>query len=331
MTPLRRLRHALGLLVLVVACGTLGYIAIEKYPPLDALYMTVITLTTIGFGETHPLSQAGRAFTIALIVVGLSVVYTALGNAIEILFGEHFHEVVNRQRMERQLTTLKEHSIVCGYGRMGQELAREFTERKLPFVVVEKDPSIAPELMEAGILHVIGDASVDAVLHQAGVERARHLITVAPTDADNIFITLTGRSLNPRLTIVARSAREEDEHKLRRAGADRVVSPYVIGARRIAAAVYRPEVLEFLDIHSHGAERELELENVRIGPSAPFAGRPLRDSGIRERTGCTVLAMRTPEGRFETNPGPDSILRAEDTMIVLGTATQVEALRRLSG
>jgi voltage-gated potassium channel len=329
MTAVRRLRLSLALLVALVAIGTTGYVTIEEFSFLDALYMTVTTLTTVGFGEIHPLSPAGRGFTIGLIVVGLSVVYGAVGSVLEMVFGEHFRESVNHQRMERRLNGVKEHSIVCGYGRMGQEIAREFQARRIPFVIVERNPALASTLTEAGYVFVTGDASQDAVLHQAGVERARSLITVAPTDADNIFITLTGRSLNPKLYIVARSAREEDEHKLRRAGADRVVSPYVIGARRIAAAVYRPAVVDFLEIHSHGAERELEMDQIPIAPAASYAGKPLRECGIREQTGCTVLALRSPDGRFESNPGPDSVLQPGDSMIVLGTMAQIDKLQRL--
>jgi voltage-gated potassium channel len=331
MTALYRLRLSLALLAVVVASGTLGYVTIEHYPFLDAVYMTVITLTTVGFGEIHPLSPWGRGFTIGLIAFGLGTVYAVIGNTIDWLFGEQLREAAGRQRMERRLHEIKDHSIICGYGRMGQEIARELQMRGRPYVVIERDPQEGQALEAAGIPHVIGDASHDEVLLKAGVERARHLIAVAPTDADNIFITLSGRSLNPRLNIVARSAREEDEHKLRRAGADRVISPYVIGARRIAAAVYRPDVIDFLDIHAHGAERELELDCVPIGPSAPFAGRSLRDSCVREKTGCTILALRCAEdGRFVNNPGPDTILRPGDRMIVLGTIPQLDALQRLS-
>jgi voltage-gated potassium channel len=329
MTPVRRLRLLLALLVVLAATGTLGYVTIEGFSLLDALYMTVTTLTTVGFGEIHPLSPAGRAFTIGLIVVGLSVVYGAIGSVLEMVFGEHLRESVNYQRMERRVNGLKDHSIVCGYGRMGQEIAREFHGRQIPFVIVERDPALAAMLTEAGYMFVTGDASEDAVLLLAGVERARSLITVAPTDADNIFITLTGRSLNPKLHIVARSIREADEHKLRRAGADRVVSPYVIGARRIAASVYRPAVVDFLDIQSHGAEREMELDDIAIAPSADYCGKTLRSSGIRERTGCTVLAVRAPDGRYESNPDPERVLGQGDRMIVLGTAAQIDALQRL--
>ena len=198
-------------------------------------------------------------------------------------------------------------------------------------MVVERNPEHAPALKAAGIAHVIGDASEDEVLHHAGVATACNLIAVAPTDADNLFITLSGRSLNPRLHIVARSVREADEHKLRRAGADRVVSPYVIGARRIAAAVFRPHVVDFLDIHSHGGEREQEIDSVPIPPTAPYAERTLRELGIREQTGCIVLALRSPERRFENNPGPETVLRAGDIMIVLGTVSQLEALQRYGG
>jgi voltage-gated potassium channel len=331
MAPLRRLRLSLALLAAVAACGTLGYVLIEHYSLLDAVYMTVITLTTVGYSEVHPLSPAGRAFTIGLIVLGLGTVYAAIGSAIEMVFGEQLRETLGRQRMERRLSEIKDHSIICGYGRMGHEIAREFQARGRTFVVVDCDPRLAGTMEAEGIPYLIGDAAEDEVLQCAGVCRASSLIAVAPTDAANIFITLTGRSLNPALHIVARSSREEEEHKLRRAGANRVVSPYVIGGRRIAAAVLRPAVVDFLDLHTHGPDREMEIDDIRILPSAPYAGQSLRASGIRERTGCTVLALRSGEGRFTQNPTPDTLLQSGDSMIVLGTLAQIEALQRLAG
>jgi voltage-gated potassium channel len=332
MTPFRRLRISLALLVAVVAVGTFGYVSIERYSLLDALYMTVTTLTTVGFGEVHPLSPAGRLFTIGLIALGLGTVSAAVGSALEILLGEQLRERVYHQRMERRLKEIENHVIICGYGRIGQEVARELTALGIPFVVIDRDLQEAASLEAASILHVSGDASEEEILRLSGIERARCLIAVASTDADNIFITLTARSLNPRLFIVARSIREQDEHKVRRAGADRVVSPYVIGARRIATVIHRPDVVDFLDIHARGSERELEIESIPISQTAPFADRPLSESGIRERTGCTVLALRDAETeRFNINPTPNTLLRAGDKMIVLGTLEQLESLQRVAG
>jgi voltage-gated potassium channel len=332
MSPFRRLRVSLALLVAVAAVGTFGFVSIEHFPLIDAVYMTVTTLTTVGFGEIHPLSPAGRLFTIGLICVGLATVYGVIGSALELLFEEHLRGAVEHRRVEHRLRQLKDHVIICGYGRIGQELARELAAQDHLFVVVDRDPQHAAALTEASILHVIGDASEEETLRHAGIERARSLIAVASTDAENIFITLTSRSLNPRLQIVARSVREQDQHKLRRAGADRVVSPYVFGARRIATEIYHPDVVDLLDRHAYGVERELEIESIRISTAAPFAGRCLRDSGIRERTGCTVVALRSAEtGRFQINPTPETALPPGDTMIALGTPAQLENLQRLAG
>lgn len=331
MTLTYRFWFWLGVLVALSILGTMGYIWFEGYSLLDALYMTVITLSTVGFSEVKRLSPAGKVFTIVLIICGLGAVTLFLQSGLAVMLGVDVREVIGRQRMERLLQQIKDHTVICGYGRMGQEIAREFKRRGLPFVVIDRDPACEETLTAAELLHVIGDASEDEVLQRAGVERARCLVVVAPTDADNIFITLTGRSLNPRLYIVARSAREEDQHKLRRAGADRVVSPYVIGARRIAAAVYRPEVVDLLDLHGHGAEQDWEIDSIRIAPGAPYAGRTLRDSGIRDRTGCIVLAFRSAAtGQFQPNPTADAVLRAGDTMIVLGTTAQIAALQQLA-
>jgi voltage-gated potassium channel len=335
-TSVARLRLSILLLFALVGCGVAGYVHLEDFSPLDALYMTLITLSTVGFAEIHPLSAPGRIFTMGLIVVGVTMVGYILSGVVGVVLTEASGEALARRRRERRLHTLCDHQIICGYGRMGQEIARAFAARRVPFVVIEPQTEPIHLLAEQGFAYVEGNAAEDDVLTHAGVLRARGLVAVAPTDADNIFIALSARSLNPKLFIVARSINVADEHKLRRAGADRVVSPYVIGARRMAAAMFHPDVVDFLDLEIHRPEMEWEMEDIPVGTHAAFRDRPLRDSRIREDTGCTVIAIRPrAEGSrpnpFISNPPPERILREGDTLIVLGTPSQLTALERLAG
>jgi voltage-gated potassium channel len=333
-SPITRVRLTGLALLLLVLVGTGGYHLIEGWSLFDSLYMTVITLSGVGFREVRDLSTGGRLFTIVLIVVGLTAAAVLIGSLLETLVEAELGDKRRRRRMEKRLATLKDHTILCGYGRMGQEIAREFDAHGLPYVVVEIDPERSKLLTEAGIPNVPGDATQDAALHAAGIDRARSLIAVAPTDAENIFIVLSARTLNPRLQIVARSITLEDEHKLRRAGADRVVSPYVIGARSIAATVIRPDVVDFLDRHAQRAAGEMEAFTVTAG--APFCNRTLADARIREQTGCIVLAIRPREHagtarRFLSNPAPDARLREGDVLIALGTPEQLATLEKIVG
>jgi voltage-gated potassium channel len=331
-----RLRLSILLLIALVGCGVAGYVHLEGFTILEALYMTVITLSTTGFTEVHPLSPAGRMFTIGLIVVGVTTVGYIISSTVGVVIVEASGEALARKRMEKRMQALRDHYIICGYGRMGQVISREFAARRIPFVVIDPNPARIRMLAEQRLAYVEGSAAEDDVLTHAGVLRARGLVAVAPTDADNIFIVLSARALNPKLFIVARSIYVEDEHKLRRAGADRVISPYVIGARRMAAAVFHPHVVDFLDLEIHRPEMEWEMEDIAVGPGAAFLDRTLRDSRIREVTGCMVVAIRPKAvdnhpSPFVSNPSPDTILRDGDTLIVLGTTTQLTALERMAG
>jgi voltage-gated potassium channel len=327
-------RLALLALVALACLGVAGYHLIEGWPLFDALYMTVITLSGVGFKEVRDLSPGGRAFTIFLIAVGVGGVGLLISSLVEAMVAAQLADTRRKRRMEKRLTTLKEHAIICGYGRMGQEIAREFDARRLPYVVIEVNPEQVAQLAAAGILHVAGDATQDAALQAAGIDRARCLIAVAHTDAVNIFVVLSARTLNPGLQIVARSVHMEDEHKLRRAGADRVLSPYVIGARSIAAAVTRPDVVDFLDLHAQRAVGEMEA--ITVTARAAFCNQTLAEARIREQTGCIILAIRPREAtgtarRFQSNPSPDASLREGDVLIALGTPDQLAALERLAG
>lgn len=330
MTTIRQLRLAILALLALAGMGTVGYMYIEGWSTLDALYMTVITLATVGFKEVHPIGSHGKVFTIVLICFGVTIVFWALGSVVEIMVSERVWHSIRRRRMENRISKMRNHQIICGFGRMGQQIAKDFGRNHVQFVVVEINPLQIPRLLAGNIPFVEGNASEDKTLIAAGIRHASGLVTVSPSDEDNVFIALTARVLSPNIHIVARSIQEENEDKLRRAGADVVLSPYVMGGRRMAAAVLRPHVIEFLDTAMHSENLDLEIEDVLVGPTAEFAGKAIRDSGIRQKSGCIILAVRCNDGTFTHNPTPERVLAAEEIMIVMGTPEQLMILRKIA-
>ena len=227
--------------------------------------------------------------------------------------------------MEKTVAELSDHYMVCGYGRMGQQIVKDFQRYNVPHVVVESNPVQLPKLIEGSVPHVEGNASEDKVLITAGIKRAKGLIAVAATDEENVFIVLTARGINPNLFIVARSIMEENEDKLKRAGADRVMSPYIIGGHRMAAAVLKPRAMDFLDLIVHTDHLDLEIGDVSVSSKSPFLGKTIKDSGIRKKSGVLILAVRRGEGEITPNPEPDFIIREGDELVVMGTSAQLDA------
>ncbi len=333
--PVGQLQLALLSLLTLVGVGTLGYVLIEGMSWIDALYMTIITLTTVGFGEVQPLSPRGRLFTIGLIVVGVGLAAWALRSAVEIMLGDRFWLTVTQRRMKGRLASLRDHYIVCGYGRMGHQIVRDLRARREPFVVIDSSSQVAEEMLEQGILHIFGDATNDSVLKQAGVQRARGLVAVLDTDADNVLVVLTARGLNPNLLIVARASNEVAEDKLRRAGADRVVSPYVIGGHRLALALVQPVVHDFLNHVFHIGESQ-EAHNVEIGEvhvkkGSPLAGQTLVECDLRKLYHLTVIAVQELDGTFIFTPDASYRIREGETLIVIGPPESIYALERAHG
>jgi len=330
--PVRRLRLAIISVAALAVLGTAGYHLIERWTILDSLYMTVITLATVGFKEVGPLSVAGKTFTICLIIFGVTVVLWAVASLIEAASGEQVRSALARRRMERQLQALSGHYIICGFGRMGQQIVRDLLTHNVQVCVVEINPEQIPKLVERNIPFVEGNASDDKVLIAAGIKRAAGLVTVAPTDEENVFVTLTARGLNPNLFIVARSILLENEEKLRQAGADRVMSPYVLGGHRMAYSILRPYVAEFWEkaIEPEMLDAMTMLEDVEIGPGAPISGKTIREAQFRQATGATIVAVRTVDGELIPNPGPDQILHAGDVLIVLGEPEQLRRATKLA-
>jgi voltage-gated potassium channel len=323
-------RFILALLVtgLLLIAGTLGYHFIEGWSSFDALYMTVITLTTVGFGEVHPLSTAGRAFTMFLALGGVFTLLYAATEAIRAVVSGEVRGALGRRQMERSLADLRSHLIVCGYGRMGRLVCAEFSSQDLPFVVIERRPELLEDFRLRHGIPLHGDATSDEVLKRAGIERARALVTVLASDADNLYITLSARLLNERAFIVARAEGHGAEEKLRRAGANRVVSPYQIGGTRVAQAVLRPTVVDFIELATRTEHFDLQIEETRIGAGSPLVGTSLKDNRLRQELGVIIVAIKKSSGKMVFNPPPDTAPEVGDILIAIGDR---QCLDRLEG
>ena len=322
MDPWRRLSLGLSLFVSVIITGTIGY-AVLGFGLLDALYQTVTTITTVGFREVERFGTAEKAFTIVLVLAGVGTALYTFGVLLETLVEGRLTDHFGRRRMERRISELQDHVIVCGWGRVGRTIASFVAGAGRDVVVVDRDEG---RLANVGGLTVLGDATDDGVLVSAGIGRARSLIAALDSDAANLYVTLSGRALNPELFIVARARVESAEGKLTQAGADRVVNPQHIGGARMAAFALQPHVAEFLDIVMHDGSLEFRLEEVAIPTGSALTGRSIRDAHLRDQTGAMVLAMRDVEGRFNTNPPPDTVIEPGHVLIAIGTTVQLKAL-----
>lgn len=327
MDRLHNIFIAVILLVLVLVTGTIGYIYYEHWTALEAFYMTVVTISTVGFGEVHPLSEAGRLFTSFLIITGTGVLAYTLGSLVQFMVEGKFREIIGMKKMQQQIDRLNGHYIICGFGRIGKFICNEFNANNLPFVIVEQNPEVCERLKEDGYLYVQGDATVDATLEDAGILNARGIITAVTSDTDNVYITLTARGLNPTLYILARSGEDITEKKLLRAGASKVISPYTIGASRMAQAILRPSVVDFIDIATGYHHLELQIEEIRVGSSSGLAGKTLQDSAIRSTHNIIIVAIRKNSVSDMTfNPAANTAIEGGDTLIILG---EPDAIKRL--
>jgi len=326
MADWRRVRLGAASLITVMALGTIGYVAFG-FSVLNALYQTVTTVTTVGFREVEPLTSGAKVFTMVLILVGVGTALYTLGVLIETVLEGQLSGVFRRQRMDRRISGMSDHVIICGWGRVGRVIGREMVAAGQDHVVIDLDPDRIASTTAAAVL---GDATDDAILEQAGVRRARALVAALETDAGNLFVTLSARSCGPQLFIVSRVRLEENEEKLRRAGADRIINPQSIGGARAAAFLLQPHVTEFLDVVMHDRDIEFRLEEVEVPTDSPLAGRSIRDAHVRDQTGALVLALREPDGRFITNPTPEHVLSDGQVLIAIGTKDELAALDRLA-
>jgi voltage-gated potassium channel len=319
-------------LVGIMAIGTLGYMLIEGWSGFDALYMTVITLATVGYGEVHPLSTPGRMYTVALILVGLGVMGYGLSTVTAFLVGGELTDILGKRKMERKIESLRHHVVLVGAGETGKHVAEELLKTVTPFVIIERDPAQVAALARLGkVLYVVGDATESVVLQQARIESARGLITSVPSDKDNLFVILTARELNPALRIVSRVIAEESRHKFLKAGADVVVSSNLIGGLRMASEMLRPQVVSFLDAMLHEtAGTTIRVEEVQIPPDSPWLGRTLGEAQIREKVGIVVFGLlQAATGKYLFNPALTFRLSAGDVLIGCADRDQLDSFRRL--
>jgi voltage-gated potassium channel len=320
----RKFIFAVSLVVLVASFGTVGYMLLEGWNFIDSLYMTVITLASVGFKEIHDLSLVGRIFTIILIIGGVGTVAYALTAGAKIILEGELQEVYGRRRLEKKIKELKNHYIVCGYGRMGKIICRELREKNIKFVIVEKQPELHQENRD--LLIFPGDATKDEVLKELGIEKAKGLVSVLPTDAENLFVVLSARGLNSNLFIVVRAGEEGSEKKLVRAGADKVVSPYHIGGLRIAHTVLKPAVVDFIEFATKSGNLDLQMEEILIKESSELVGKSLDECGIGRELGIIIVAIKKPNGEMKFNPTFKSAIKTGDTLIALGESTKLKNL-----
>ncbi len=300
--------------------------AIEGFSFLDALYQTVTAATTAGFGEINPLGSAGRAFTIVIIILGVIVILYVLTAVMQIAVEGELESILGARRMKSKIEALNDHYILCGFGRVGTEIAREFSARGVPFVIVESNPEAIARAQASDHLMMEGDATSDAVLREAGIERARGLLAASDSDAGNTFIVLTAKALRPDLYVVSRAARSESEPRMRRAGADRTISPYAIAGRRMALSALQPLMVEFIDALASGRHEEQILAEIEISEESGLGSRTIEDV-MQACRGAAVLAVQRATGAIQVGPSGNSQLAVGDRLIVLGDEAELEAIR----
>jgi voltage-gated potassium channel len=327
---LRALKAAGASLLALFIIAVAFYHLVEHYSFLDAIFMTVITISTIGYTVVQPLDTIGKMFTVLFILSGLAMLTVAAWHGAELVVGQELLDFWGRRRRMKAIENLRDHHIICGYGRMGQEIVKQLQGHGVDLVVIERDVELLERLQELDILWVAGNATDDEVLVRAGIERARSLVAVTSTDEDNLFLTISARVLNPDVYIVARSAAPESYNKFVRAGASRVISPYVTGGRQMAAALLRPVLVDFLDILLRVEEADIDMAQVEVTPQASFAGATLAQAAIREQCATGIIAIRGPDGRFHTNPPPDYVIKPGDVLIAVGSPFQLSCLEQIA-
>jgi voltage-gated potassium channel len=327
--PQRRIAVGLAVFLAILVVATGWYWLIAGFSIVDALYQTIITVSTVGFSEVRPLDPGDRAFTILVIITGVGAGFYTFTGLFEYVIGRQIGRL-GRRRLEQTIEKLHGHAIVCGYGRIGSKVA-DLIRPQMRVVVIEENADHAAEAREDGFLVVLGDATDDDVIREVHLEHAAILVAALPTDADNLYVALTGRSVNPDLHIVSRAQHAGSGAKLIRAGADRVVNPEDIGAQRLAAFALRPNVSEFLDVVMHGGSIEYRLEEFVVKASSPLVGLTLAEAKIRNRTGVTLLALKPPDGEISTDPPDDARMVAGTTLIAFGTREDLEAMTETVG
>lgn len=320
----RRLRLAVIIIVALVMISTVGLMVIEGWSFMDSIYMTIITLATVGFQEVHPLGTGGRILIMFVTVFGVMAFLFMVAVMAEMAFQGHFTGLLLRHRMGKQISELKGHSIIAGFGRVGRQVALEFTRHNVPFVIIERREEMSVDLAKMGYLNIIGDATDEATLQKVRIETAKTLVSTLPEESQNVYLTLTARYLNPDVTIIARADYEDGARKLQIAGASHVVVPHVLGGTRMAMAALQPNVLDFMRMA--GGKGGLVIEEVQIPELAYLVGRQLKNSELKERYGASVIGIKKPEQDLVVSPPIDAVIDSGDILVLIGDGDQLERL-----
>jgi voltage-gated potassium channel len=323
---LRRLGYAFAVFATVLVLGTLGYVVLEGWGPFESLYMTVITVGGVGFREVHPLTSTGQLWTMIVIFAGVGALGFAVVTVTDFMVEGHFSGLLEGRRMDRRIAGMTGHNIVAGLGRVGSVVGDEFDAQSVQFVVIDTNEEAIARAQERGWAWVRGDATEECTLIEAGIERAHSLTAALDSDASNVFVILTARGIRPDLFIVARATTPSAEDKMRRSGADRVITPTEIGGRRMASMVMRPRVVDFLDVVSGGQRTEFKLEEITLGEGDPYVGMTIADAHIRSTTGAYVLAIHAADDSVNSNPAPETVMHEGDRLVVLGSDLQLRTL-----
>ncbi|RKX29013.1 MAG: potassium channel protein [Candidatus Zixiibacteriota bacterium] len=324
--PTQKLLTAILFFIVLLSSGTIGFMFLEQMKLIDALYMTVITLSTVGFGEVTPLHPLGRAFVICLILVGMGAVAFMASTIGQIVVQSQLRTLLGRRKMQKGLRKLSGHFILAGYGRVGRQVAAEFKRQKVKFVVIEIDDKSIEDLQDEGLLYIRGMATDDDVLRDAGIDSARTLISTLPDEAQNVYLTLTARDMNADLNIIARADFEDGEKKLVRAGANHVVSPHVLGGQRMAMASLRPNVVDFM--HMTLGDGGMSIEEMVIPLDSVFNGKSLAESGLKQNYGVNIVGIKKSNARITITPEPNTILETGDVLVLIGPGEGLEKLSK---
>lgn len=325
----RKLLFSILMLLVVVLFGICGYTWIEGWDLLDSLYMTIITLSTVGYGEVREIGPSGRVFTVLLIVFGLFTITYIVGLVAETLVAGEIRSVLGRRKVSKKIKSLRDHYIICGYGRIGSIICKGLTRKAIPLMVIEKDEQVQEQLEEDEILYLQGDATHEETLLEAGIAKAKGLVSVVSSDAENVYICLTARGLSPRLYILSRAEDEASERKLLRAGANKVILPYILGGRRMVQAIIRPTVSDFLESAVHDQSFELAIEEITVGEDSRLVNQSLVDSGIRQEMDIIIIGIKQKDGTMIFNPSSQAEIQSDDILIAMGRNKDLETLRRV--
>ena len=326
---LKRLRISFTLLSATIFLGTIGYYFVEDMSLFESFYMTLITISTVGFSEVKPLTNYGRIVTIAIISTGITIGAYTIGTIVRMLIEGELRKTYGRRKLEKQISTLHDHYIICGYGRIGSLICKELQYHNIDFVVIDNDPSSIERLEKEKMFYLPMDATTEDALLKAGITKARGVVTAVRSDADNIFITLTAKGLRPDIFILSRASQEKNESKLKRAGATRVVSPYLIGGRRMAQVLIRPTVVDFIDIAMMDKHLGLLMEEYRVKGSSNLIGKNLVESNLRKDFGIIIVAIKKNSGEMIFNPQPNEKLAPDDVIVVLGKKADLERMKSI--